>query len=379
MSLIPVNLPSQQYSPGGTVNVSLGGLPTTLFGRLCHLSKLTFHASFTPTFNSGTGSIVGNNNFVKTLDIYTGRYSACNGPGFNLLRMKERLHTGRSRIPEADIDTASGTARYIDRVYHFGPPNFISPDDFAVPVGDLTNGEIRIQFGAHADLGDVTAVANGTLRIVAWLALKNEIVVPPAYQTQLYSAPAAFYQMPGRALYDIVALLNDTSFGAIASGDFNAVGLDLGGGAIVGNVKSYDLMAGYLDEMAAGQLALGSEAEAASDDPAKMLVSGSVSAATAEVVPVLWSGRNAKITKLPLAESNATLRWDGSQNTAGVFVTRILETPPSVIADIGKRSVVAVGKREIPGSIRPKTESKKPWAGTNRLENFMPWQIKVTG
>lgn len=373
MKLVPYNLPSQTFAAGGSVNVSLRDIPKRLFGKNCHLAKLTFHNVITPV--GAVATQVQTQNMVYSLEIFDGRMSRFSGGGYNLLRMKERLHTGRTRIPDVDVDIADGTARYFDRVWHAGPPNFVNPLDFAIPAGDLENAEVRIGFGSVTQIG-VTS-ATGSVRIVAWLALLDEIRVPPAYQWTTQTAGSSDIALNGRALYDVIALLNSGSYDAITAGDFGAATLDLGQGFIVPGVKVNDLAAAYQDDYASGQVTFQGEPEATSDDNAKMIASGALASATAECNPILWSGPNAKITKLPLAESSARLKWDGSQGSGLVVIGRILPQTPSIVASIGERAVKAIGKRDVPGQTKPKTVSKKDFKGT--YGEFMPWQVKVAG
>lgn len=89
---------------------------------------------------------------------------------------------------------------------------------------------------------------------------------------------------------------------------------------------------------------------------------------------MLWSPTNQRITKQPLAESVARLRWDGSQGTATILIGRTLPQPPTVVAaSLGK----AIGRLNLKAkSPRIKTHSKEDYKGP--LGEFMPWKVSVS-
>jgi hypothetical protein len=377
--MVPYVLPSQTYSAGSRTTQTLRDLPKQYLGKLAHLVKFTFGASFTPTHTTAP-STVGNNNLITACDFWDGSFMRFQG-GFNHLRFKEHLQTGRYRLPDADTDTASGTARYYRRVMHVGPPQFEgAPSDFAIPTGMLENGELRFTHGALTDLSADTTAASGTVRVVAWLLLLDEIRIPPAYQFINQSANAADINLAGRAMYTEIALLDSGSFGNWGNGELGNIRLDLGQGDVVPSVNHADLLAGFHDDFATGHHpgATNGAGEAASDDNAKIVNSGTPTALTGagrELAPVLWSPPGSRIQKCYVAESVARLRWDGTQASAIVLIGRILPQPSSVIATaVGK----AVGRLGLtPGKPRIKTASKNEYK--NDKAEFMPWKIPVNG
>ena len=375
--LIPYVLPSQAYSASGTATSQLKDLPKRIFGRIAHLVAITFALAFTPTYSSGTGTQVGNHNAVRNCDIWDGKAYRFVG-GFNALRAKNRLATGAERVPLPDTDTASATARYMRHTWDALPLNFQgAPSDGAIACANLVQGEVRYTFGALADIDANCTACTGSLRIIAWLMLLDEIRIPPAYQFQALTASAADVPIPGRAAFDVVALLNSASYDAITAGDFGAIRFDLGYGDIIPSVNSQDLTAAYQHFIGKGEVGVfqGDQA-AASDDNGKVVNHGTPTALVASPVDlqvILHSGPQSMISKLEVADVAARLQWSGTQTTGVVLYGRILPQDQSVRATNMVEALSILGAKQ--KGFGPKTLSKKGYNGPKL--DFFPFVVKV--
>jgi hypothetical protein len=373
---VPYVLPSITYSAGASGSQTLRDLPKQYLGRLAHVSKFTFNVKFTPTHTTAP-TTVGNNNVLTTVDFTDGSFVRFQG-GFNHMRAREQLHTGRLRLPDTATGTASGTARYYDRVLYVGPPQFAgSPSDFVIPCGMLETGELRYKHGALTDLSADTTAATGTVRVVAWLMLLDEIRIPPAYRFANLSATAADINLPGRALYESVALLDSSAFGSFAADEVGDIRLDLGSGDVVPNVHRQDLVTGFLSDFAPGEFStVNGDPEAATDTQGRIVNQASVTAlavAPNALQPVLWSPPETRITKMHLAESSVRMRWSGSQASGVVLYGRIESQPASVVATNVAKALGRLGLQQ--KSVKVKTLSKK--AFTSPFVEFMPWKVEV--
>lgn len=381
-TLVPYQLPTQTWAAGSRTVQSLRDLPKQYLGKLAHLAKIVFSPTLSPTYAAAFVTTVGHNNLFTSLDFYDGQYMRFQG-GFNHLRAKERMHTGRIRL--ADATTAAGTtnARVFKRVLHMGPPQFSnSPADFVVPTGILENAELRIQHGALADLTGATVTAcTGSMKVTAWLMLLDSVNLPPAYQYTNQATTAGDVQLSGRALYESIALVTDSTFAAWTAGQIGNVRLDLGAGDIIPSIRINDLAAAMHDDFNAGEVgAVAPEPEVTTYDTNYSIINRGANPATAlatpanDLAPVLWSPQNQRITKMPKAESVARLKWDGSQGTGTVLVGRILPQPPSVLAaNLGR----AIGRLNLNSKIpKVKTASKETYVGP--LGEFMPWKASVS-
>jgi hypothetical protein len=368
-------LPTQTYSASGSATQSLRDLPKQVLGRLAHVAKFVFNATFTPT-TTALPTTVGNNALVQAVDFWDGEVMRFQG-GFNHLRQKERMHSGGIRIPDADTDPASTVARYYRRTLHVGPPQFEgAPSDHVIPCGVLENGELRFRYGALTDLAADCTAATGSIRVVAHLVLLDELRIPPRYTYGFQSLGAADVNLAGRALYESLAMLNSASFDAITAGDFANIRLDLGQGDIVPTVKASDLTAAFQDDFARGHLnTVQGDPDAAGDDNGKMIGTTGLAtlAVSVDLQPVLWSPPGARISKLFEAASVARLAWSGTQSTAVALVGKFLPQPETVVATQIAKALGRTGLSR--QSMRPKTLSKQPYSGPY-LE-YMPWQVKV--
>lgn len=369
-------LPSSVVAAGATDTIPLRGLPKAQFGRIVHLKRLIFKLNFTPT-TTALPTMVQNHNLVKNCDIWDGRINRFVG-GFNALRTLERIRASRVRLPDPQTNTASGTARYVSRVWHCGPPQSIGGDtDWLIPCGALENGEIRITYGALTDLAaDCTAVT-GLLKVYAECVVMDEVRIPPALQFLTFNANSADYQMPGRALFMSLFMLNSSSFDAIAAGDFGNIRLDLGGGDVVPSIPTYALQSAFQDDMEVVEATtFEGEPRGSSDINSRQVNHGSSTAlATADndLQAVIWTPKRGKMTKQPLAEASARLIWDGSQSSAFIAVERILAQSATVVSQMGGDALRAISRG--PGRTLPKTVSKVPYTGP--LAEFFPWQTEV--
>ena len=362
----------------GQTTVPLSDLPKAWNGRVAHLMKLHFRTTYTPT-TTALPDVVGNNNVFKSCDIWDGSFARFVG-GFNDLRTFDRMHHGAIAIPDADTDTASGTARYFHRVWHPGPPNFAgAPQDFAIPTGMLSNGEVRITTGALTDLAADCTAYTGTVVVVAELLLADEVRIPPAYQVLSQNVSGSDISIQGRALYEFLALYDSATKGAWSAGDLGAITVEAGQGNIV-NATAPEMLSSIF-QAAWGRGEVGvfkGQPAAASDDNGKQVNHASPLALVASVndlQPVLFTGPEHRISKLFLAESSLHLSWaSASQSTAVAIFGRILPQPQSVMnANVGKALAKLEGRRPTGGGI--KTLSKQPYKGP--YGEFMPWTVKV--
>lgn len=370
-------LPSQAFAAGGSSVQTLQLLPKQyLNAKLAHLFAFVISATLTPTYTTAP-TTVGNNNSVLRFDFYDGSFYRFQG-GFNDLRMMERMNSGGTRFPDADTDTASATARYFSRVLHVGPPQMKgAPTDFAIPNGLLSNGEIRIGWGNLTDISADTTAATGSLRIVAKMALYNELRIPPAFQFQRQPITAKDTQIAGRALYLDLFMLNSDSYDAISAGDFGNFTLDFGFGQVVPSINAKDLTNCYLDDFNRGDLSgIMGEPAGASDDNGKSVNHASplaIVATPADLQPVLWVPPDGRLTKCFMAESQARLKWDGTQSTGTALYERILAQESQVVGAAAGKALAGTGLSV--KEVKVRTLSKRDYGGPHLL--YMPYKVKV--
>lgn len=379
--LVPYNMPTQTYVAGARTTQTLRDLPKTYLGKITHVVKFIFSVNYAPTWATSGPDTVGSNNVFTSVDFYDGSYLRFQG-GFNHMRAKERISLGHPRYADPSTVTASTTARNFTRVLHVGPPQFANYDsDFMIPCGALENGELRMSHGALSDLagngGGTVSAATGTVRITAMLQLADEVRIPPAYQFINQAAGVSDVNLAGRALYESIFVLNSASFDAITAGDFGAFRLDFGTGDLIGAVKSKDLTAAYLDAMEAGEVAaVTGDTDTGADANEVQINRAAPTALTTpahDLQPVYWSGKDAYITKMQLAESVVRLRWDGTQSTAQLLIGRILPQGPSVVSAVVARAIGRLNVRS-KGAVT-KTISKVKYSGL--LSEFMPLKVMV--
>jgi hypothetical protein len=374
-------LPSVTWSAGTSGTQTLRDLPKQYLGRLCHLWKLTFGIVMTPTFTTAP-TTVGHNNLFSTVDFWDGSIYRFQG-GLNHMRAKERLSAGRVRIPDGDV-AASGSARHFRRVLHVGPPHLAaSPSDWIIPTGMLENGELRYKHGALTDISADTTANTATMRVAAALILMDEIRIPPAYQFTNQAVSAGDVGISGRALYESISIIRNSSFGNFAALDIQDVRVDLGSGDVVPTVRASDLQAAFQDDFNAGEIGpfQGDVEHATLDATGKQVVrtpigsANTLGAGAIDLQAVLWTPPDGRLSKMFLAESIVRMRWNGAANSTGpqVITGRILPQVPSVAAQLGAKALGRLGRS--PKSVLPKTLSKKGYAGPY-LE-FFPWQVKV--
>lgn len=374
---IKYTLPTTTYAASSQSTQTLRDLPKQYFGRLCHLSKLHFGITFTPTFAANTVPIASAHNIFSSVDFWDGSFMRFQG-SLNYLRDKERLQTGRLRVPDR-LENATTVASYWGRTMHAGPPQFRgSPSDWVIPTGSLENGELRFSHNAVATIDADATAATATIRIVASLVLLDEIRIPPAYQFVNQSATGGDVNLAGRALYETVALLDSSANGDFAAAEVGAVRLDLGNGDVVANVQSVDLSRDFQDDFASGSVGtfMGDAVSVANDNANRQV---NLAAATALAIgafdcqPILWSPPETQISKLHIAESVCRLRWDGTQTTGVVLVGRILPQPGTVVGSQIAKSIGRLNMRQ--KDLKIATLSKKIYAGP--YGEFMPWKVKV--
>jgi hypothetical protein len=373
-------LPTKTFTAGGQDVIPLRDLPKTLYGRICHLAAIVFTVTLTPTYTTAP-TVIGTNNIVQSCDIYDGQMYRFNG-GFNEMRLKEFLAVGRLRVPDPDADTASATARYFRRVWHVGPPQMAGGQDnagtdFVIPCAALTDGECRITYGALTDISADTTAATGTIAVTAVLSLLDEVRIPPAYQFYFQTLNAADVNLPGRAMYESLAMCDAATMSAITAGDFGNFTLDLGFGDVVPTVASATLGDAFADDRQGGHIpSLAGEPAAASDDNAKGVNAATPTALTTAgriVQPILWTPNKGKITKLLKADGIARLRWSGTQTSGFLLIGRILEQPPAVSGAMAQKALNNLGRAS--KGTKVKTLSKVDYKGPNGA--FMPLDLSV--
>ena len=380
-------LPSPTYSTGGTFTQPLQNLPQRYMGRWAHLAAVTYRTTMTPTFSAGAIGQIGTNNVVIRADFFDGVILKFQG-GFNALRFKEKLHTGGNRLADAD-ETATTVVRNLQRVLHMGPPQMAgAPSDFSIPTGMLKSGELRFQFGAVADVmtpgGTTGTVVAGTVAVTAKLILRDEILIPPAYQFQTQAFSAADFIVAGRALYTELGVYPVNNFSsattAFAAGAFGGVTADGGEGYIVTGVDAKDLWLSFSDDFARGDLlGITGEPASATDTNVKGVNHATPTALVTvpfDFQPVLWTPIDGRLTKCFKAESQLRLRWTGTHTAGQILYGRILSQPPNVVAQNLVRALDATG---ITPSAPPKvrTLSKLPLRRGHPLIEFMPWKCDV--
>ncbi len=374
---IPYPLPTVAYVAGGRANSPLRDIPVSQFGRLAHVAAISFHAAVTPTLTTPPTTQVQMNSIVKTLEIFDGQQLRFSGNGFNALRMKERIENGR--LVNADPDAAANGAVYrLSRIWHVGPPRFaFSPSDFLLPAALLLNGEIRYTFGALTDLSADTTAISCNIQPVAWIAVLDELRIPPFYQWMEYTWGAKDNTIAGRAMNLFLSMADSSSYGAITAGDFGSITVNIGSGDLVPSIPAEALAGGYQGFLAAGGIdALQGEPETSADDNAKQVNLASPTALVAQLADlqmVLQSPPGARISKQFVAENTTRVRWDGSQASALGAVGRIYPQDQPAVLDMAKRGLGKLSLRDA-GS-RVKTGSKEEYLGP--YKEFMPWVAKV--
>lgn len=375
--LFPYVLPSITIAPNTEGTVPLKDLPLRWIGLFAHVVKFLIQVEVTPTHTTAPTTVGINNTFSK-FDFWDGKINRHVG-GLNSIRSRERLSTGRVRFPDADTNTASGTARRFSRVLHVGPPHLAGgQSDFMMPCAALTGGELRWQSPAVTQLSADCTNYTGSARVVAMIRPDKTLRIPPAYTFQSYTASAADVPVPGEALYESVSMLNSASNDAITAGDFGAVKLDLGNGDVIQSVRGRDLQAAYWDDFEVGEIgAFGGDPLNSSDDAHKIVDHSSPTAIAAgpqDLQVVLTSPKGCSITKLAKCDSSARLQWDGSQGTAVIQVGRILPQDRAVIAGYVANAISRL-ELGVPRSIEPKTMSKKPLTRPG-MQRFFPHEVK---
>lgn len=372
-----VQLPSTSVVSGATSSIALKDLPVQRRGRVPHVRRFVFEVDFTPT-TTALPTTVGNNRVFQACDFWDGNILRFVG-GFNEMRAHERYNTGRVRIPDADTDLASGSARFLRRVLHVGPPQGLGGlSDFLIPTGMLQTGELRIRQGILTDYAaDCTAIT-GTVRTFADLEILDEVRIPPAYTVTQHTPGSTDFPLTGRCLVIGIAMFDSSAFGAFTNGDVDAVKLDLGYGEVVQSVPAEVLAAAYTDDFAGGQVdSFVGEPRGANDDNHKQVNHGTptaIAAGPADLQPIVWYRPGGKLTKQEVAETGMRLSITGTQTTNQVMLMRCLPQPPNVLAKLGTAAMSALG-RPYKGGLRPKTVSKVDYRGP--LAEFMPYVIKL--
>lgn len=377
---VPYLLPSQTFAAGGTSVQTLQVLPKQyLNNRLAHLSAIVISGTLTPTYTTAP-TTVGNNNIATKFDFYDGSMYRFQG-SLSYLRQMERLYGGGSRIPDPDTDTASASARYVNRILHMGPPNMAgAPSDFLLPTGLLQNGTLTIGWGALTDISADTTAATGSLRLVAKLAMLDELRIPPAYQALNVPLGSTDNNIAARALYLGIALIKSsgpTVLSTISAGDLGNITLDFGFGQVVPGINVKDLTNAYLDDFGRGDLVgVMGEPAGATDDNGKNVNHGTptaLNATPADLQPVVWTPWAGRLSKAYVAETVARLRYDGSGTGYVALISRILAQESQTLGAVGAKALAGTGLGMKGMAFR--TLSKKPYSGP--LGPYFPYKVKV--
>lgn len=380
LQTVPYLLPSQTFAAGGTTVQTLQVLPKQyLNNRLAHLSALVISGTVTPTYTTAP-TVVGTNNLATKFDFYDGSIYRFQG-SLTYLRQMERLYNGGSRLPDPDTDTASASARYVNRTLHMGPPQMNgSPSDFLLPTGLLQNGTLTIGWGNLTDISADTTAATGSLRLVAKLAMLDELRIPPAYQALNVPLSGTDNNIAARALYLGVGLIKSsgpTNLGTIAAGDLGNVTLDFGFGQLVPGINVKDLTNAFLDDFPRGDLVgVMGEPAGATDDNGKGVNHGTPTAllaTPADLQPIVWTPDKGRLSKAFVAETVARLRYDGSGTGYVALIARILAQESQTIGAVAAKALAGTGLGMKSMSIR--TLSKKTYNGP--LGPYFPWKVKV--
>lgn len=372
----PWNLPSKTIAAGQNDVIEGKLLPKMLFGGIAHVDNFQVRSEFAPTYTTAP-TTNGNNGLYARFDFFDGTVNRFTG-GFKELRASERMMAGQAINADADTDTASTATRVLRRTLHMGPVNYAgAPSDFLYPCGALDNAEIRMQVGALTDLSADTTALTGTTNVEGKLQLlPAEVRIPPVWERKTLSATGADAQLQGRALFDYIAI-TDTDYSTLAAGEIGTVNVDLGEGLVVPGVNARDLNAMYLADRMTGDFGLvQGEPAAAGDDNVKQVNHASPTAivgSTADLQPILWSGKDALINKRPMAGSSARVFWSGTDTAVIIHTGKFLpQSKPAIGAMIAK----AFAKLPFsPKNARIKTLSKDGF--NSPFVEFMPWVIDV--
>lgn len=370
----PWTLPSKSVVAGQNDIIEGKLLPKMLFGGVAHVATFNPTCEFTPTYSTAP-TTNGNNAVYARYDFFDGQLNRFTG-SWQALRTSERIMSCTGINADADTDTASASLRVVRRTLHMGPSNYAGhPSDFLFPCGALDNAEIRMQCGALTDISADTTVLTGTTRTLAELQLlPAEVRIPPVYERRVQSVTGGDAQLQGRSVYDYLAI-TDTDYSTIAAGEVATVNVDLGEGLVVPGINARDLTSMYLADRSVGEVGqVMGEPAAAGDDNVKQVNRGTPTAfvgATADLQPILWSGKDALINKRPMCGSSSRVYWNGTDTAMLIHMGRFLpQLKPAVGAMIAK----AFAKLPFaPKNARIKTLSKETF--DSPYVEFMPWVV----
>lgn len=352
--------------------------PEILGGLFAHLVKIIFSVTLTPTHTTAP-TTVGVNNLFEKMDLYDGRVNRFTG-GFNEMRMFERLPLGKNVFPDADTDTASGTARYFYRELDLGHAAFRgNPTDFMLPVGALRQGKLAHTTGVLTDISADCTAYTATVQPLAVLAgLSGEIRIPPHVERFTQDINAKDFPIQGDSAYLELALAKASTYDAFSAGDVGNVKLDFGFGADE-ELSAEDLHTVYWSFVRPGDVGgFRGEPQAASEDNHKIVNRASPTALAAgqqDLNVMYFSPPGSKLSKARVAGESLRIRYDGSDSSLLLLGTRVLRQPPTVSARIGRDAARAVGIKSIqPEEIVAKGLKGRPYTGP--LADFFPHTIK---
>lgn len=330
---IEIPLSTVTFSAGGQAAIDFGTLQTQLAGRIVHVDSIKFVVTATPTLSSGTATPDELQKAVRSLVVKDGTGRLLFNGSFASLRLQEALENGFLNAPENDA-AATTEAVYFVRELKMGPKSFKDQTDFVIPAAVFRGGSISFGFGALTDVdANVTAL---TMTITPYVVcqLHDELILGAIVER--YEQLLTNGQVIGaEALYTHVGLCNSAAFDAITAGDFaNVETIANGFSRQSMHVADLERMFHTDMQVPSGISLVHGEPRAATDDNPKVANNTALLSSPAFMSPVIWSPRDAKLSKLVYAaQPNLVFKWSGSQNTAYVLSTRIV---PRQSSDFGK-------------------------------------------
>jgi hypothetical protein len=331
-----------------------------------------FVVSATPTQSSGTASAENLQKAVRALVIKDGTGRQYFNGSFASNRIQDALERGWLSAPEPDA-AATTEAVNFERVFLLGPDGFSDPADFVQPAALFRGGSITFSYGALTDVTATTTALTLTIQTFAICQLHDEVILG-AMVDRFESLLTNGQVLGTEGLYTEVGFCNSSLFDAITAGDFANV-TTVVNGFTRDSIHVADLERMYhADKQVNSLTPIHGEPRAATDDNPKVAAATALAAASANISPIIWSPKGAKISKLIYAaQPNVVFKWSGSQASAYVLATRIV---PRTAADVGKaESLVKAGLSVGFRNMDARTLSKESYTGPRKA--YMPLKVKV--
>ncbi len=337
------DLGSVTFTAGQTGQLLLNKLPLKVGGRLVHLVGFTVRTRLVPAYTTAP-TRAGHNASIASMVLYDGRQNRLQASG-NGVRSFEALEAGKQNTAEAILGNGTGNPRYFSRFIPMGPPNFEgNPTDFALCVGYLQNGYLSITNGQLTDISADCTACTGEHQVTAHCILLDEIRIPPFYQR--IELPVTNSQLiAGKGLYAYLGLVGSSAYGAIAAGVFGSVIADTGEVQVVTGVNAPQLTRQFNSEMSAGQIGgVMGEPENATYDvnqrDVNLTTPTAIQARVADLQPVIWCQRGARITKIAAkCDNGLTIQTGGSQSSGQIaLIGRFLEQSEATILQMANEA-----------------------------------------